>query len=151
MQFTPKTEEQIADERLWAEGEYDFQITWGMDKVSKSGNDMIELEIMVYNADGHFITVRDYLMEKMMYKLAHAAKACGLGNEYNSGSLEGEMFSGKSGRLKLGKQEGKDGYGPKNVVKDYIVDGPSKKETPVMDRKAEVKTSNGFTDDEIPF
>ena len=41
MRFTPKTEEQIHEENLFPEGEYDFQCIEANDAVSKSGNEMI--------------------------------------------------------------------------------------------------------------
>lgn len=149
MKFTPKTEKEIAEEKLWPAGEYSFEITEAFDKVSKSGNEMIELKVKVINDDADFIFVTDYLLESLAYKLRHAAEACGLLSQYEAGSLVGSDFTFKTGTLKLKIQKDKNGqYPDKNVVGDYV--------------KPERASANGVTapaaaasapaiDDTIPF
>jgi len=158
MKFTPKTDKEIEEERLLPEGEYDFQISAGEDKVSKSGNEMIELLVRVYKPDGSgFILVNDYLLESVLYKVSHAAKACGLETEYNNGNLHGDDFFGKTGKLKLGIQKDKNGqYPDKNVIKDYIVSGEEKKSDPQSPtlgkaKKEPEKSIGEELNDEIPF
>lgn len=122
MRFAPKTEKEIAEANLWQPGNYSFEIVEATDKVSKSGNDMIELKVKVFNDEGKYILVNDYLLESIAYKLKHAADACGLSDSYNSGSLSGMEFVGKCGTLKLKIQKDKDGqYADKNVIGDYVV------------------------------
>lgn len=149
MKFTPKSDKEISEEKLLPEGTYDFEISAGYDKVSKAGNEMIELLVRVYKPDGGFVLVNDYLMEKVIYKVSHAAKACGLETEYNNGQLHGDDFIGKTGQLKLKIQKDKDGtYPDKNVIQDYIVNEEGKsslKEKPAKENFAE------DLDDEIPF
>jgi len=152
MKFTPKSEKEIAEEKLLPEGTYPFEISKGEDKVSKSGNEMIELLVRVFKPDGNFLLVSDYLLESMAYKLRHAAEACGLLHEYESGTLLGSNFIGKTGELKLGIQKDKNGtYPDKNVVKDYIVpkEGDSKKQPPKtgLDKLID----NDDLADQIPF
>jgi hypothetical protein len=122
MKFAPKTEKQIAEENLWPAGEYGFEIGEAHDKVSKSNNEMIHLKLKVFNNEGSMRFVDDYLLEEMAYKLRHAAEACGLLTQYESGTLLASDFVGKLGYLKLKIQKDKTGnYPDKNVVGDYIV------------------------------
>ena len=131
MQFQPKTEAEIAEANLWPEGEYGFEIldevTMGtktyytMDtKSKKTDADMIQLVVKVYDNEGQFRTIIDYLIASMEFKLRHAAAACGLLPQYETGSLTANDFKGKQGFLKLriGKAQGD--YPAKNEVKDYI-------------------------------
>lgn len=150
MRIKPKTEEEVATRKLLPEGTYPFKIDNAEEKVSKNGNDMIVLVIEVYTPDGKSTVIYDYLMESMAYKLRHAAYACGLVAEYESGNLNDYDFKGKEGFLKLGIQKDKTGeYGDKNVVKDYIVaDTGSQKTTPTKAKKAD--DADPFAD-EIPF
>jgi Protein of unknown function (DUF669) len=155
MKFTPKSDKEIAEERLLPEGEYGFEISQGVEKTSKAGNEMIELTVRVFKDDGSFLLVTDYLMESMMYKVSHAAKACGLEDKYNMGKLTGDDFVGKTGQLKLGIQKDKNGqYPDKNVVKDYIV--PKDGEQAVKPKGSiaaskDKKVDTSDLEDEIPF
>lgn len=127
MKFQPKTEKEISEERLLPEGQYGFEVSTAEDKISKAGNEMLEVTLKVFKSDGGFILVTDYLMESIAYKLRHAADACGLLHEYDSGVLVADNFVGKTGELKLKIQKDKNGvYADKNVVADYIKSGVAK-------------------------
>ncbi len=131
MQFEPKTEAQLAEANLWPEGEYGFQvldqITLGgnhyatCDRISKAGKEMIQLVVQLFNAEGTPRVIVDYLTAGMEFKLRHAAVACGLLHQYETGSLVASDFKGKQGflKLKIGKASGE--YPAKNEVKDYVV------------------------------
>lgn len=152
MKFTPKSDKELAEERLMPEGEYGFEISGGEDKTSKAGNDMIELTVRVFKPDGSFNLVTDYLMEAILYKVSHASKACGLEDKYLAGSLSGSDFIGKTGMLKLGIQKDKDGtYPDKNVVKDYVV--PKDGEEAAVPKGSNAAAGKKVDDleDEIPF
>lgn len=147
MKFVPKSEKEIQEEKLLPKGEYPFQISQAEDKLSKAGNEMLVLTVRVYKPDGSFVLVNDYLMESMAFKLRHAAEACGLLSEYDSGLLLPEMFIGKTGDCKLGIQVDKTGaYADRNTILDYIVpkNGAVKKPLP-KDALTQV------LEDEIPF
>lgn len=149
MRFQPKSEKEIAESNLLPEGEYPFEISGGEDKVSKSGNEMIELLVRVYKPDGNFSIVHDYLLESIAYKLRHAAETCGLLEKYEAGELKGQDFIGKTGMLKLKIQKDKAGqYADRNTVADYIVKDGEKAELP----KAKAGTVGAILEgDEIPF
>lgn len=159
MRFTPKSEAEIAAENLWQPGEYGFEIiervTFGtkeyttIDTLSKNNADMIRLVVKLYNTEGQFQTLIDYLMEAVPGKLRHAAEACGLLSQYETGTLQAEQFIGKTGFLKLKIEKDKNGqYPDKNAVQDYVSAGD-------IAARAENVPPPGhpanFHDDTIPF
>lgn len=113
MRVTPKTEEEVAN--VLTAAIYPFEVLAAEDKLSKAGNEMIQLKLDF--GQGHIVF--DYLLESLAYKVRHAAHALDLHNEYEAGNLNASDFVGKSGYAKLGVQT--DDYGTKNVVKDYVV------------------------------
>jgi hypothetical protein len=152
MQFQPKTEEQIAAENLWPEGEYDFEIVKAEEKTSKAGNQMIQLTVKIFSPEGKFRLVDDFLMEKMAFKLRHCADACRLLDKYNIGELRDTDFVGKAGRCEVVVQEGQskpDGgkYPDKNTIKDYI----KRTGTAVAASVATKAKDVAAVDDEIPW
>lgn len=143
MKFAPKTEEQITQENLIPAGVYPFEIVRATDEVSKSQNEMIKLAIKVWDAEGAERFVYDYLLESMAFKLRHCAYACGLGDNYEQGTLHADDFVGRTGSLKLGIKKDKSGqYPDANQVNDYIVS-----ESPQIDPAP----LNKMLNDEIPF
>lgn len=142
MKFEPKTDEEIQVMGLWPEGEYGFEIlddaVFGdktistMDTTSRikpdgsGGNEMIQLIVRVFNLEGQSTVIIDYLLAAMPKKLKHAAYTCGLGQQYEMGTLHASDFIGKQGNVKLVIQKGRekdDGSGKhpdKNSISDYI-------------------------------
>lgn len=161
MKFAPKTEKEIAEMNLWQPGEYGFEIieeaTLGSnhyqtcDKISQSQNEMIQLVVKVYNPEGHYRIVIDYLLEKMAEKLRNAAICCGLADKYEAGNFSASDFVGKSGMLKLKIDRDKTGqYSDKNAIANYVVpDGDMNKYTPPKGHP--VNDTAPIEDDEIPF
>jgi hypothetical protein len=165
MRFTPRSASDIdAEQKVqaakfapWPSGVYDFEVMSAEDAVSRAGNDMIALELAVFNKSGERRTIRDWLMEAIAYKLRHAAEACGVVKLYDKGTLDAVDFVGKTGKLKLGVQPGQDGYGPKNTVKDYVsdeADGRAEvraQERQVTRSRPAAGPAPSDLDDEIPF
>lgn len=149
MKFTPKTDEEIKAMNILDAGKYPFEISGAVEKVSKSsGMPMIELTVRVYDADNKIHLVTDYLpsSERAAFKRRNICKAIGLVNEYDSGSLEADMFIGKTGYLELIVEKSVD-YGDKNKIKEYVV-SDEKFET---NKKADAGKVAEILDDEIPF
>jgi hypothetical protein len=120
MQFRPSTETEIATNKVWPRGVYDFQVVEAEEKLSANkGNPMIELRIEVTRSDGATRFIRDYLLAQRPEKLLHAAAACGVSDKYQNGLLGPDDFVGKRGSLKLGIEKSKN-YPDKNVVVDYL-------------------------------
>jgi hypothetical protein len=121
MQFQAKTEKQINEENLIPEGVYPFDVMNADNKTSKAGNEMIELELRIYCADGRERSLNDWLMPKMAFKLFHFCAYCGLSQQYDAGTLTAADCVGKSGFVKIGIQADKQGqYPDRNSVKDYV-------------------------------
>lgn len=157
MKFQPKSEADIKTAALLPPGEYDAEIGTAEDTVSKSGNEMIKLDLTVFDTNGGKRFIYDYLLESMAYKLRHAAEACGLLAKYEQGLLTADDFIGKGCRVKIGiddkvaanKKNGTD-YPPSNMIKDYIIEGGSKSQrAKVAEIKAEGEKA--FEDSTIPF
>jgi hypothetical protein len=119
------TEDELIQSSLLPVGVYPFDVMTAEDKISKTGNEMIELKLNVFgeNQEAH---VFDYLLEKMAFKLRHFAEATGLIGEYERGELEALSCLNKSGYAKIGIDKGNGNFPPKNTVVDYL-----KPETPV--------------------
>jgi|DEB0MinimDraft_6_1074348.scaffolds.fasta_scaffold02419_12 hypothetical protein len=122
MQFTPKKEEELGF-NVFPAGTYPFQVTSAEDKVSKSGNEMIELKLYASSSDGSTTVVRDWLLEAMAAKLRHFCYGTGLGETYMNGSIDASFCQGVQGYVVLDRKPytREDGtQGVKNVVKDYL-------------------------------
>lgn len=137
MKFTPKSEQEITRESLFEKGTYSFEVTKSENKVSKSGNSMIKLQLVIFaNESDLSKTVYDYIMPSLAFKLRHFCKATGLLEKYEKGTLDAEDCEGKTGKCYVGIEEDESGkYMPKNTVKDYMIDsGANTKE--MFDSKA---------------
>lgn len=171
MQFKPKSEAQLKEaERirlenlLWPDGEYEFNVISAAEKrtkdkfdtegnVTKAGGvPMIELKLQIFKEDGSFKFLHDWLSEIMEFKIRHAAYACGLGEDYESGTITDGEFEGKSGRLLLTKKPASGGYAAGNQVKDYIVSDDGKvAATKAKTAKAQAVSADEPFSDFVPF
>jgi len=125
MNFKPKSEKELQqdNERLLLpvrKEPYPAKVIKATDKVSKNGNEMIELMLHVYADNGTHQIVNDYLMAAMMHKLFHFAEATGLMDAYGAGTICAEDCEGREVFVKLGIDPAKGEFAAKNVVKDYI-------------------------------
>jgi hypothetical protein len=146
MRVTPITEKEAEDAGLWKSGLYDFEVLTATDRLSKAGNDMIELNLKLYDPEGRSFRLFDYLVsnEAMAFKVRHFASATGMLPQYEAGELKGEDCVGKSGRAQVTRQKAKGGYPAKNVIQDYL---------PVLAGQPLVRSVKNpdMADDEIPF
>lgn len=135
MKFEPKTEQEVSN--LLPAGIYDAEINTAEDTTSKSGNEMIKVDLAVFDEKAGKYFIFDYLMEAMAFKLRHAAESCGLLAKYNKGELSADDFIGKTCKVKVkiddkvaSNKKNNTDYLPSNVVADYVVtDKPVKKTT----------------------
>jgi hypothetical protein len=154
MKVTPKTEEELQRSQLCPEGVYPFTCLEGTEKASKSvknpGKMMFAVKLSIHAADGDYHTY-DYFADWFMeHKVRHFAKSTGLLQNYEKGELDGNTFKDRTGYVQVTIEEGKGGYGPKNVVEDYftadeaklkMAPAPAKKSAPV----------ERAPDDDVPF
>lgn len=143
MKVTPISEADAAIAGLRKAGLYDFEVLESKDRISKNENEMIELNVKLYDTEGRTFRLFDYLVssEGMAYKIRHYASATGQLPQYEKGELRAEDQQGKTGRCQVGIQKARDGYPAKNVIQDYVPNVPG---APLI---ASVKDM----DDEIPF
>ncbi len=150
MRITPKTEEEVGgDCELLPDGTYPFTVRESQEVASKSeknkGKMMFALKLMVHAKDGDYI-ISDYFADWFSeWKLRHFSATTGQLESYEKGELNGSnnAFNGKVGYVKIATEPGQGKYGPKNVVKDYIVRDATPKTAP---------ESKPSTDDsDLPF
>ena len=153
MRFTPKTEQQIAEENLVPDGLYDFEVATSEEKVSKSGNDMIVVTLKVYDVTGRFVLVTDYLLESFLPKLLAFCKETGLRSSYDDGTLSSDDLPNRTGKVQIAVEQ-KGDYPAKNVVKWYgektkrAEDMPKEELPPPSQRKSQQPV---LEEDDIPF
>lgn len=144
MKVTPISESEARAAGLWKRGLYDFEILTALETSSKAGNDMIELEVKVYDTEGKSRTFKDWLVSSdgVAYKVRHFASATGMLPQYERGELRAGDCVGKTGRCQLGIEKGKEPYPDKNKINDYA---PTVAGAPLIASVAE------GLDDEVPF
>jgi hypothetical protein len=150
MKFLPKSDSELNNMNLIDPGIYPFEIVSASDKLSRNGNEMIEIKLKIWDSKGCEKIIFDYLLEAMSYKLKHFAESTGLIEEYEKGELIADDCIGKQGILELIIQKGKqkpDGgfYQDKNSVKDYFMTEKGAVKHAVSDAKSET------FDDTMPF
>jgi Protein of unknown function (DUF669) len=115
--FTPLSD---TDTKPVPPGTYYFKVTKAVEKVSSSGNTMIQLTLRISDGNGLERTITDHLLSTIRRaKLLGAAMACGLAEKYNIGCLVDEDFLHKSGRVKVDIEGPKNGYPERNIVIGY--------------------------------
>lgn len=152
-QFTPKTDEEIEaikNQNLLPEGNYSFVIREAKQRLSSTGNPMIEVLISIVDNNGNNRNIKDYLLstDKMIYKLKHLCDSIGVLKDYERGILDLVKFVNQKGQAKIIIQKGgvsADGslYPDKNAVKDYL-----KRSEFVQLKSVEKET---LLSDDIPF
>lgn len=150
MKFTPKSDQELAAGTLIPEGVYPFEVSEAVSKTSKSGNEMIELNLRIYMPDGRVRMQRDWLLEKLAYKLSHFCKYTGLTARYEAGTLTDTDCQNKSGYIKIVIQEQKDQQTKyRNAVADYVKSPLSGSSKP---QPTEAQLANQTErNDEVPF
>lgn len=161
--YTPMTEEDSLAQRyqMLTEGEYNGVISSAHHSISKSsGNNMIELTVDIFDLGGNVTQIKDYLpfTDKMMWKVIKCVKSAGIHAQYANKSLEPEHFLNKNVRVKVkfqpgdlvpldrlnGKEVGTK-YPDKNVIADYLAQGP------VTKKIQETVLKKDEFDPDIPF
>lgn len=155
MNFKPKTEKELQEdnERLLLPARkepYPATVSEAVDKVSKSGNEMIEIKLKVYADDGTHRFVTDYLMAAMMHKLFHFAEATGIMDAYSAGTICADDCNGREVFVKIGIDPASGNYAAKNVVKDYF-SKQSEERHEAEKLPPSPPADNALAKDDIPF
>jgi len=118
MKFTPKNEEELAIDGLLPEGTYDFEVIEAENKTSKSGNEMIVLKLKVYDLNGGYRFVTDYLLEAFLPKLLSFAVTTNTRTAYEAGEYTSYDCLNTAGKVQI-KIVPAGEYPAKNEVKMY--------------------------------
>jgi hypothetical protein len=153
MRFTPvsEAEAEAQSSGLWPDGTYDYEVKEATEKTSNAGNEMIELQVWLFDKEGGRRMVFDYLTEKAVWKVRQFAASCALLDQYEGGILIANEMVGRQGRCIVGTQKS-EGYAPKNVIKSYVKANGGAALT--LPRRGVAKTKvpvDDDLDDSIPF
>ena len=123
MRVTNRSEDEAkraSSRTLLKAGWYPARIKDAVDKVAKSGRDMIEQTVVVGAGDGNERELRDWLTDSDMgaAKLRNCCKAVGALNRYEAGEISQDDFPGHDVQVKLAIEK-KRGFPDRNVVEDY--------------------------------
>jgi hypothetical protein len=135
MRVNPKSESEAREASrsvLLKPGWHDARIDDAADKLSKAGNDMIELGVAVAAPDGSERIFRDWLTasDRGALKLRNACIAVGAQSAYEAGEISAADFPGHAVRVKLGVEKRR-GYPDRNVIEDYAAAPASGVVTPL--------------------
>ena len=145
MQFTVYDEEKLSRFRSpLSEGPANFEVSSAQEKVSKSGNAMMELKLRVWDINGVEGIIYDYLVdiEQMAYKIKHFWESVEFMSVYESGNFSSDDCIGKAGKCELKWKKSKNTqYPDRMVIADYIKPSNGKPE----------KNNENFFNDDISF
>src|ERR1700679_133240 len=100
------SEKEAMDEKfsLLKEGIYDAVVISSEDRVSSTGNPMMDITLAVYDDNGKTTNVRDFLVftPKMMWEVISFSKSSGLMEAYISGKLCSEISINQRVKVKIG-------------------------------------------------
>ena len=153
MNFKPKSEKELAEQSLWAEGEYDFEIVKAEYAISgpKSktpGTKYIKMTARIFSDESSHL-INPILHPGMEWQLRAFCYEVGLDQRYESGLLEPDDCIGRSGKLQLVIEKSKDNFPAKNAVKEW----GSKSEKKQAEEKAALPKADAAEpeSDDVPF
>lgn len=154
MQFTPKSEEEVQAAQLAPVGLQPFTVLEAAIVFSKSaknsGKVMMKLKLNVQADDGFDYHIYDYIAPWFMeHKFRHFFFATNHGSDYEAGKVTPEEFVGCEGYCDIGVQKGKDGFPPKNIVRDYSAPEQKPMMTPALIVPA--TPAKVESEDDVPF
>lgn len=142
--FSPKKDEELVI--LLKEGEGTFNVLSATERLSKKGDQMIELLLECWDGQNGHANIFDYLIFNdnlfCHRKIKHFCYGVGLQKEYENGKITANDCLGKSGGLLIGIQKDFSGkYPDKNSVSDFLKSFEKVETTPALDKM----------NDDIPF
>src|ERR1700733_67692 len=98
-----RTDEEIAKAGLLEKGHYDFCVLHALEKKSEASNNMIELQLQIFDTNSKERIVKDWLVDTdtMHYKIKHFCEATNQLDIYTNDLLNAKACLGKNGRLIL--------------------------------------------------
>lgn len=123
MRTTPRSEDEAkraSSRTLLKPGWHDARITEALEKLSKAGNDTIELTVVIRDAAGLERTLRDWLSDRdrAAAKLRSCCNAVDALDRYKAGEISQEDFPGHDVQVKISVEKRR-GYPDQNRIDDY--------------------------------
>ena len=152
MQFQPLSENEIDNlgvSRL-EPGLADFEVVNASEKVSKTGNAMIELQLRVWDNKGKEGSIYDYLVstDKAMWKIYLFCKSINAKEEYEKGNITPDFTIGKTGHCVLKLEKSKDEqYKDRIKINEYL----STEDALKMKEQVKSIQEDGSFDEDLPF
>ena len=154
--FNAMSEDELTLFPILEDGVYDFEVLKSTRKISKSGNNMCELNLKIWDKTGKTTTIFDYLVFTQVpmniRKVKHFCDSVGLEDAYKRGSLPEEL-AGLAGKVELSTQDEREkdggGFWPrKNVVEDYVMTDKGALKVPLA---KPVNQHVNNKDNDVPF
>jgi hypothetical protein len=126
MQFTPITP--ASPTSLLLPGVYAFRVASAIDTTSRAGNNMVQLDLVVWDNERRQYRVRDWLLPQPVWadKVRSFFDAASMQTKYITGKIEAADCLGVHGRLRVDIQESVTPRWPRqNTVKLYLRDPQS--------------------------
>jgi len=148
MQFTPVSEEDLDKMNPTFEyGKCDFQIKEAKTAVSKAGNDMLVLDLKLWDKNGASRYAKSWLVftDKMMWKVKNFCASIEKPEWYEKGDIPEEELTDMSGQCMTAGEEYENKDGNKRMranVEDFV---------PYSKEAKEEKKDDKFFDDDIAF
>ena len=150
----PSTLEQTSGKEFpkLADGTYQFVVSSAEERMSKSGNEMIQLVLEHTDQDGRIHKVWDYLVgtESAAWKTYQFCRSAGLLAEYEAGSLGEADCTGSIVRATV-KLEVSEQYGDRLRVVGYEAGPGSGTEAALAGKQPTLAATDQISDDDIPF
>lgn len=141
MKYNPKD----ADMTL-PDGLYDAVLFKVTEEVSKNGNLMLHAGIQVWSNTGKSVFVHSYFVDNNAGMLASLKQLCdAVGVEFSTGEVSPEQLQGLNLKVMLTTEPGRGGYGPKNVVTEYLKDNAA------VGERLPAANASVPDDDGVPF
>lgn len=150
MEFNPEDGTSRSGFELLPSGEYDIEVIESEERASQKGNQMIALTLQAKHPDGYDARVWDYLVSvpAAVFKIKMFCDATGLTKLFESGKLTAEDCQGKRARARIIVEEGREGFGDRNSVSEYLTAEGS---PPAAASAAAATAPAPVGDSDIPF
>jgi len=146
MKYNPLTEQQMQDiKQTLKKGEAFFRINYATEKMSKAGNEMLEISLSVRDLAGNTGDLKDYLLnsDKSVWKIKSLLAAIDKLHLYEGGKITEEIIKAGHGRCVIETKEDSKYF----QIKEYLPFSGQNEQQFVKP----VKQAQEIADDDIPF
>ena len=122
MDFNPADANSVQEASLLPDGEYRLTVVEAEERVSSKGNEMIALTLSGEGQSVRNDRIFEYLVSTSgsVFRIEQFCASAGLEKEFASGHLTGDQCKGKIVRAVINTEKGRDGYGDRNRVAEYL-------------------------------